>query len=157
MTHWVSWAGYMKELTSDRGLNNRGIFCKEMSAAGIYCGSTGLEAPYQLGKVEKHGGIWKSVAAKVVENKSVSGFDQIRRMTMEVNAVVNEMNRTGGFSPCQWVLGRRPHYSAGEQGDDEQDGQLGGLEQRADPNTIFGERMAYTHEAKKAYVHHDSS
>ena len=53
-----------------------------MSAAGVYCGSTGLEAPYQLGKVEKHGEIWKAIAAKGIENKSVSGFDQMRRMTM---------------------------------------------------------------------------
>ncbi len=35
MTHWISWAGYPKEVTSDRGLNNRGVFCKEMSAAGV--------------------------------------------------------------------------------------------------------------------------
>ena len=75
-----------------------------------------------------------------VENKSISGYDKMRRMTMEVNAVVNEMNRPIGLAPVQWVLGRRPRYSAGEQGDDEQDGQLGGLEQRADPNTIFGRK-----------------
>ena len=57
LNHWVSWAGYPKELVSDRGLNNRGIFCEELSAAGVYCGSIGLEAPYQLGKVERRGDV----------------------------------------------------------------------------------------------------
>ena len=81
----------------------------------------------------------------------------MRRITMEVKAVVNEQNRTGGFSPAQWVLGRRPIYSAGEQGDGETAGQIGSLEQRDDPTTIFGERMEYRHVAKKAFVHVDSS
>ena len=67
MQNWVSWAGYPDELVSDRGLNNRGIFVKELSAAGVYCGSIGLEAPYQLGKVERHGDIWKKIAGKVIE------------------------------------------------------------------------------------------
>ena len=101
--------------------------------------------------------MWKQIVAKVVVNKHVVGFDAMRRVAMEVNAVVNKQNRTGGFSPAQWVLGRRPRYSAGEQGDDETAGQLGSLEQRDDPTTIFGERMAYRHEAKKAFVHVDSS
>ena len=65
------------------------------------------------------------------------------RMTMEINAVVNEMRRTGGFSPAQWVLGRQPRYQGGEQGDDETEGQIGSLEQRDDPTTIFGQRMEY--------------
>ena len=55
------------------------------------------------------------------------------------------------------MLGRTPRYSAGEQGDDETAGQLGSLEQRDDPTTIFGERMSYRHVAKKAFVHVDSS
>ena len=28
MQYWASWAGYPKGLVSDRGLNNRGVFCK---------------------------------------------------------------------------------------------------------------------------------
>ena len=69
------------------------------------------------------------------------------RLAHEVNAVVNEMNRTGGFSPVQWVLGRRPRYSSGEQGDDEQFHMLEGVQERVDPTTIFAERMAIRHEA----------
>ena len=128
-----------------------------MSAAGVYCGNIGLEAPYQIGTVERHGGIWKKVAGRVIETREVRGIEAMRRMACEVNSVVNEMTRTGGFSPAQWVIGRTPRHSAGEQGDDELAGQIGGIQERADPVTIFGERMAMRHEAKKAFVHADSS
>ena len=55
MQQWVSWAGYPKEISADRGLDNRGVLSKELSAAGVYTGNIGLEAPYQIGKVERLG------------------------------------------------------------------------------------------------------
>ena len=86
MMQWISWAGYPKRIVTDRGLNNRGIFMKEMSAAGVDTHSIGLEAPYQLAKTERHGGMWCDIAAKVIEEREIRGFDQMRRMAAEVNA-----------------------------------------------------------------------
>jgi hypothetical protein len=129
MQHWVSWAGYPRKLRSDRGLNNRGVLLKELSAAGVDCSNIGLEAPYQLGKVERHGDMWKKIAAKVIETKEIRGVDAMRMVSAEVNAVINGMSRVGGFSPAQWVTGRQPRHGGGERGDDEQRGQLGSLEE----------------------------
>ena len=78
-------------------------------------------------------------------------------LAAEVTAVVNEKNRTGGFAPAQWVLGKILRYEAAEQGHDETAGQHGSLEERADPTTLFGERMAIRHEAKKGYFYADFS
>ena len=80
-------------------------------------------------------------------SKSFSDLKPMMRVAAEVNCVVNEMRRTGGFSPAQWVLGRGPRYSAGEHEDEEQAGQIGSMQERIDPTTIFAERMAYRHEA----------
>ena len=99
MAHWVQWAGYPKFITADRGLHNRGIFAKELSAAGVYCGNIGFVAPYQLGKVERHGDIWKKMMGRVVINKSVQGTE-MKLAAAEVIAVINEMTRKGGFSPA---------------------------------------------------------
>ena len=101
--------------------------------------------------------MWKTIAAKVIDEKQVRGEQMIMRLTPEINAVVNEMRRNGGFSPAQWVTGRTPRYAAGEQGDDEQAHMLQALEERVAPSTIFAERMEYRHEAKKAFVYADSS
>ena len=73
-----------------------------------------MEAPYQIAKVERHGDMWKKIAMKVIEQKYLKGYEAMRRVAMEVNAVVNEMTRTGGFAPVQWVLGRNPRYSSGD-------------------------------------------
>ena len=91
-------------MVTDRGLNNRGVFAKELSAAGVYCASIGLEAPYQLGKVERHGGIWKDIAAKGIEAKAIRGLRGMATLAAEVTGVVNEKSRVGGFSPSQWFL-----------------------------------------------------
>ena len=84
-------------MVTDRGLNNRGVFAKELSAAGVYCASIGLEAPYQLGKVERHGDIWKTIAAKVIENKSIRGARAMATVAGEVTAVVNEKTEQEDF------------------------------------------------------------
>ena len=67
---------------------------KELSVAGVYVGNTGLEAPYQLGKVERHGGMWKQIAARVIETKAVKGLTSVKNMAAEVNAVTNDKSRT---------------------------------------------------------------
>ena len=134
---WASWAGYPKQLIADRGLNNRGAFARELAAAGVYASSTGLEAPYQLGKAERRGGMWKTVAPRVIEQKVFTGHNRMERFVMEVNSAMNEMNRSGGFSPSQWVIGRQPRSSAAERGDDDQALQLGSVEERIDPAAFF--------------------
>ena len=50
MQYWVAWAGYPKEAVSDRGMNNRGVLAKELSAAGVYPASIGLKLPTNLGR-----------------------------------------------------------------------------------------------------------
>ena len=82
-------------------------------------------------------------------------MSQMKIMAAEVSAVMNEQNRVGGFSPAQWVLGRQPRHTA-EIGDDETRHDLGGMSERVDPSTEFGERMRIRHLAKKAYVQLDS-
>ena len=57
MSYWVCWAGYPRQVVADRGLHNRGVFSRELAAAGVYTANIGSEAPYQLGKVERHGDV----------------------------------------------------------------------------------------------------
>ncbi len=126
-----------------------------MSAAGVCCNSIGLEAPNQLGMVERHGGEWKKVAAKVVQERKITEPRWMKIMSAEVNAVMNEQHRVGGFSPAQWVVGRQPRH-AGELGDDDAGHDPNTLEERVDPTTEFAERMRIRQIAKKAYIQVDS-
>eukprot|EP00973_Karenia_brevis_P008960 1213428-Karenia_brevis.AAC.1 len=70
------------------------------------------------------------------------------RMTAEANSFENEMNRVGGFSPAQWIIGRQPRRGA-ETSDDETNGSPNSLEERVDPTTISAARIALRQEAQK--------
>ena len=70
----------------------------------------------------------------MIETKNLTGMRSMIRLAHEVNSVVNEMHRAGELSPVQWVLGRRPRYSAGEQGDDELFHMLEGVQERVGPH-----------------------
>ena len=102
-------------MLTDRGVNTKGVFMKEMSAAGVYIGTIATRAPYMLGKFERHGDMWKEIAAPVIEARNTTGICGMQLIAAEVSAILNERNRGGGFSPAQWVLARQPRYSAGEQ------------------------------------------
>ena len=73
MQSWVSWAGWPKELTADRGLHNRGEFSRMLGAHGICPKNVGLESPEQLGRVERHGALWKKVAGRTVHSQRIKG------------------------------------------------------------------------------------
>ncbi len=56
-TCWFSWAGHPLRLVCDRGLYNRGVLQQYMSENGIQVHHAPLEAPEQIGRVERHGGV----------------------------------------------------------------------------------------------------
>ena len=50
----------------DRGLHNRGVLAQYMSAKGIQVYHIPLETPEAIGRVERHGGVLKEMARKVI-------------------------------------------------------------------------------------------
>ena len=74
-------------------------FYMEMAAARVQVTNIGLEAPYQLGKTEREGSVWKKIAKKVIEAKQIVGMDEMKILAHEVNATKMDMSRVGGFSP----------------------------------------------------------
>ena len=78
-------------------------------------------------------------------------------LAAEMIAVMNEGMRVGGFSPVQWALRQTQRYGAGEQHNDKLAGQIEWAQERIDPTTIFAERAMVRREAKKSFVHTDSS
>ena len=55
------WAGNLKLLASDRGLDNRGAFASGLQANGTVLRQAALEVPEHIGRAERHGGILKGV------------------------------------------------------------------------------------------------
>ena len=82
-------------------------FAKEMSAAGVHCTTIGLEAPSQIGKTERHGGMWKATAKRAVYAQKIIGED-MALMPLSNDSVLNDGPGKGGFAPSQWVFCRLP-------------------------------------------------
>ena len=58
----------------------------EMSSAGVQASNVGLEPPYQLGTNEREGGVWKTIANKMVAVEGETGMSDMRPMASEINA-----------------------------------------------------------------------
>ena len=90
---WVGWAGWPQTLSCDRGVHNRGVFTRTQH--GVLIRQAGVESPEQIGRVERHGGLFNAVLKRMVADHAVQGFD------------INSRDRRGrehprnGFSgPC---------------------------------------------------------
>ena len=153
-THWAQWAGYPKEVISDRGLHNRGSFAKSLSARGIQVINVGVEAPEQIGRVERHGGILKSMVLKVASDLGVSGIEEMKAVVAQCVRQKNSMARTQGLSPMQWVLGRSPR-EPGTVMDEESWSDLGSLQLATDESHEFGKMCKIREAARHAFVKAD--
>jgi hypothetical protein len=129
MIHWVSWAGYPSVLSC-------------------------VEAAEQIGRGERHGGLFKENMAYVVNAHKVTGKAEMKMAAAVVISNKNELCRKGGIAPAQWVLGKYPRYMPSML-EEEELGQLGALDAALDPATEFGRRAQYRLTSKKGFVKQD--
>ena len=136
---WISGAGNPNTVQCDRGLRNRGVVAQYMSAHGIQGYHAPLETPEAIGRVERHGGVLKGMARKVI-------------------ALSNQTSllRHGGYSPSQLVLGKAPRAAPCLVSED-QFADLGAIEDQVDPESRFAFQHQARLEAKKAFIHVDTS
>ena len=79
-----------------------------LGAHGIYPHNIGLESPEQLGRVERHGKIWKTVAKRTISSQRLTGPDDMQTLAYCTNTLMNDGVRKAGFSASQWVLSNFP-------------------------------------------------
>ena len=83
--HWCAWAGAPKRIVLDRGLHNRGVFLRWQKKKAIDIRDAGVESPEQIGRTERHGGLWKDIFKKVGPDTHVSGVIEVIADAMEVD------------------------------------------------------------------------
>jgi len=136
-SHWTRWAGFPQFLVCDRGLHNRGEFARGLKANGTHIRQAALEAPEQIGRGERHGGIMKNLMKTTIKEHHVVGKDQMKQVGYIAQETKNDMSKRGGFSASQWVTCRYPRRPGSMLEEDEW-GQLGVLQSQQDPATAFG-------------------
>ena len=130
---WTRWAGWPKR---NRGTHNRGVFSSTLAKNGIMIRLAGLEAPEQIGKVERRGDMLKKMMSKIIKDTHASGRESMGMILSECSNAAIEMTRHGGCAPARWVLSRLPCNPA-TMGDEDECLDVGALQAHADGPTTF--------------------
>ena len=70
---WTRWAGWPELVRCDRGTHNRGVFGSTLAKNGAVIRLAGLDAPEQIGRVERRGAMLKKMMSKVIKDTHASG------------------------------------------------------------------------------------
>ena len=151
-THWASWAGMPeKGVVVDQTRYFMGEFAKLLEEHGCEVNIAAKASPWHIGAVERHGGTWKSIWRRVAWSQQISGVQQVRVATAEVNKAKNALSRRSGFSPEQWVLGRSVRVRANLL-DDGEVARIGAQAAALTPGARFYKQLQLRTAAREACV-----
>ena len=143
----------------DRGTEFTSDFDDLLSRLATHSKIIPVEAHWKGGTTERHGGILRTIARKLVDHHNCYEDCDLRVVIQEATAAKNSFSRRSGFSPAQWVLG----YDSALPGsvlDRPQDLAVhGSLEAGNSENeqSLFAQRMSMRETARKAWHELDNS
>ena len=151
-TGWSSWAGFPEYgVFTDRAKYFITEFAEALSAEGCFFDSAARAAPWQLGQIERHGAIWKSIIKKLVWSSQLAGKDQMTYATAAANQAKNSLIRKSGFSPYQWVLGKSIRLPT-DLTDESEICRLGAIAQSMDEGSKYFLKTKLRFQAREAFV-----
>ena len=110
LKHWITPLRVPRRLIYDQGGEFEREFGQELEDLVCEPMPTAAFTPQQNAVCERHGGIWKTHARRLLDDSSVKFVpEQLHRVTWLTAAVTWACNSAiddSGYSPAQWVLGR---------------------------------------------------
>ena len=156
LTVWSSWAGLPYSAQVDRGKEYLAYFSDHLKTYGVEQETVPLEAPWQNGKVERAGALWKEILYKTVQEMQLQGLDDMILATTIITQCRNSFPRPNGYSPSQWVLGLSEVRVPGSLLDDGEAQRLELLEAADDPTSAFARSLGIRESARVAQVRLDN-
>ncbi|CAE7715141.1 RE1 [Symbiodinium necroappetens] len=151
-SHWLSWAGFPERgFVTDRARYFLSELADLISDHGCTFDSAAKASPWQIGQVERHGGLWKESFRRLAWSQQVSGLEEVTMATAAVTQAKNSTSRKGGFAPVQWVLGRDIRLPAALC-DDAEIARIGAQALAATPTTSFHRRNQLRMAAREAFA-----
>ena len=87
--YWLSWAGPLGKVVADQGRESFAVFSELTRCLGTHFNLTALEAPWQNGMVERHGGVLGDIITASVMETSPVGFQQMTDVCMHAPMAKN--------------------------------------------------------------------
>ena len=116
---WIQYFGPPLVIIADQGKEFVGTQFKEFTNANsILLHIIDVRAPWQNGRTERHGDIYKKVFERARWLHSPSSSVALQRLAMECNAAKNQLSNRSGYSPLQRVFGIGHRFLADLTSDD---------------------------------------
>ena len=137
-TFWRVWArvfGMPQYITVDEGREFRGGFSQLCAASGTVVVRTAARAPWQNGRVERHGGIIKSMIERSREELAPESLEELSQILHACECAKNRYSNRSGYSPTQRQIGQWPRMPSNLLSDEELDPALSSaMQQRLFPS-----------------------
>ena len=106
---WIAWAGPPQKLVLDPSQPNLSAsFAEFCNNNGVDVQQTAAEAPWQIGKVERHGAWFQRVLARVIDEMQPKDEREWLSCVFQAQSAKNTLLTEAGASPYQLVFGRNP-------------------------------------------------
>eukprot|EP00434_Breviolum_minutum_P004449 symbB.v1.2.003922.t1/scaffold210.1/size302740/13 len=126
-TFWRVWArtfGLPQYVAIDEGREFRSHFAKLCASAGTIVFRSAARAPWQQGRVERHGSILKTMLEKSREEMVPSTPDELLHLLHACECAKNRFSNRSGYSPTQRQIGQWPRMPSSLVSDEEIDPSL---------------------------------
>ena len=121
---WVRTFGLPQYVAMDEGREFRGGFAKLCSSAGIMMFRAAARAPWQQGRVERHGGLIKEMIEKSRGEMPPTTHAELVHLVQACECAKNRYSNRSGFSPVQRQIGQWPRVPSCLLSDEESDPSL---------------------------------
>ena len=140
---WFRIFGPPEIVVTDPGREFCAEFQTKLANLGVVGYTTGAKSPWQAGKTERHGGLFKELLEKARSEVVVTEANELDRLMHEVEQAKNRYSNRSGFSPIQRHIGQWPRVPGELLADDAVDPYLiGGLRVDEMERTLEMRRVA---------------
>lgn len=140
---WFRIFGPPEVVVTDPGREFCADFQVRLANLGVVNYTTGAKSPWQAGKTERHGGLFKELLEKARSEVVITEGGELDRLMHEVEQAKNRYSNRSGFSPIQRHIGQWPRVPGELLADDAVDPHLiGGLRVDEMERTLEMRRVA---------------
>ena len=105
---WARVLGFPQIILLDQGTEFLGEFRQNAHDMGVLVHCIGARAPYQNGRCERHGALFKTMLQKALWSCPPTSSEDFKLLLREVESAKNRLSDRSGFSPAQRMLGETP-------------------------------------------------
>eukprot|EP00971_Amphidinium_carterae_P334851 6470363-Amphidinium_carterae.2 len=102
---WSRHYGVPRRVVVDEGNEFKGSFLTGVSGLGALVTVAGVRAPWQNGRIERHGGLLKDQLALMCKTESPESLGELDALVHACTTSKNRYSNRSGFSPQQRVFG----------------------------------------------------